>query len=95
MEREVCSSARASKAQRSRIINKVEGPNKILKEIKEDVSTLSKMSTSHSIYFKQLEIQMGKISSNLNPRQERGLPSDTMADPTKFKWDLKSCHTIK
>ena len=53
----------------------------MLKGIKEDVSTLSQTATSHSVLIKQLETQMGHISSHLNPRQQGGLPSDTMANP--------------
>ncbi|WMV37774.1 hypothetical protein MTR67_031159, partial [Solanum verrucosum] len=65
----------------SRILNKVEGSDKVLKEMKKDVSTLNQTMTYHSVFIKQLEIQMAQISSHLNPRQKGGLPSDTMANP--------------
>jgi len=57
-----------------------------LKEMKEDVSTLNQAVTSQSICIKKLETQMGQILSHFNPRQQGGLPSDTIANPKNEAW---------
>lgn len=41
---------------------------------------LNQMIAPYSISIQLLETQRGQISSNLNPRQQGGLPSDTMKD---------------
>jgi len=62
------------------ILNKVEGTDKVLKEIKDDVSSLNQTVSSHSVSIKQLEIQTGQILAHLNPRPKGGLPSDTLVN---------------
>lgn len=45
--------------------------------------------TSHSVLIMNFETQMGHVSSHLNPQQQGGFPSDTMANPRmKFEGGL-------
>lgn len=55
------------------ILNKVEGLDKVLKQKKDDVSSLNQTITSHSISIKQLEAQIGQVSTYLNLRPKGGL----------------------
>ncbi|WMV13902.1 hypothetical protein MTR67_007287 [Solanum verrucosum] len=64
-----------------RIYDKAEGSNKVLKDLKNDFSTLSQMVTSHLDSLKQLETQLGQIVTHLNPRQKGTLRSDTISNP--------------
>ncbi|WMV09237.1 hypothetical protein MTR67_002622 [Solanum verrucosum] len=65
----------------ARILNKVEVSDKVLKEIKDDVSSLNQMVTSYSVFIKQLQTKMGQISAHLNSMPKGGLPSDTLVNP--------------
>ncbi|WMV13810.1 hypothetical protein MTR67_007195 [Solanum verrucosum] len=58
----------------SRIINKVEGSDEVLKEMKEDFSSLNKKVNSHSDSIKQLEFQISQLSAQLESKPQRVLP---------------------
>ncbi|WMV33439.1 hypothetical protein MTR67_026824 [Solanum verrucosum] len=64
-----------------RIYNKVEGVDKVLEDLKNNFSTLNQTVISYLVSIKQLETQLGQISTHLNPRQKRTLTSDTIPNP--------------
>lgn len=60
----------------TRIMNKVEASDKVLKEMKPSFSKLSQIVTSHSPSIKHLDTQLGNILAHLNQRPKGVLPSD-------------------
>lgn len=61
-----------------RILKGVEGSGKMLRKMKRNFLQLSKMVTSYLASIKQINNQLGQISSHLNTRKKGGLPSDTL-----------------
>lgn len=59
-------------------LHKVEGSDKVLKEIKADFFSLNQKVTVHSAAIKQLDIQLCQILAHLNHRQIIDLPSDML-----------------
>ena len=65
----------------TRIFIKFEGSDKGLKDLKNNLSTIYPIVTSHLVSIKKLETQVCEISAHLNPRKKGTLPSDTISNP--------------
>lgn len=76
----------------TRILNKVEALDEVLKEMKSNFSQLSQIVTSPSASIKHLETQLGMILAHLNQQPKVGLPSDIVAylkSETRSAWPLQ------
>lgn len=73
----------------TKIFNKVEWSNKIMNDLKNDLSTLCQTMASHSISIKLLETQLFHISTHLNARQNKMFPSDMIPISKNECWGIE------
>lgn len=66
-----------------KVLQRVESTNSGVKKMKGDLSNMSQIVDSHSTFIKQLEHQMGKLSTTLDKRKNGTLPSDTIKNLRK------------
>lgn len=62
------------------ILNRLKGTDKIVRELKEDFSQLTKTVVSHSTSIKKFKTQIGKIIALINAKPRSGLSSDKIAN---------------
>ncbi|XP_059302268.1 uncharacterized protein LOC132054241 [Lycium ferocissimum] len=77
----------------SRVLKKVESTDTFCKETRDEVKSMGQVVSSHSTSIKQLESQLGQISSILNQRQKGTLPSDTIANLANDEHKLNAITT--
>uniref|UniRef100_M1DM53 Integrase core domain containing protein n=1 Tax=Solanum tuberosum TaxID=4113 RepID=M1DM53_SOLTU len=67
----------------AKVLHKDESTDAWVKEMKGDLSGMSQLVDSYTTSIKQIEQQLGKLSTLLNQRKNGSLPSDTIQNPKK------------
>ncbi|XP_049394753.1 uncharacterized protein LOC125859056 [Solanum stenotomum] len=67
----------------AKVLQKVESIDAGVKEMRGDFSSMSQLVDSHTTSIKQIEQQLGQLSTSLNQRKNGSLSSDTIQNPKK------------
>ncbi|XP_015170077.1 uncharacterized protein [Solanum tuberosum] len=67
----------------AKVLQKVESTDAGVKEMRSDFSSMSQLVDSHTTSIKQIEQQLGQLSTSLNQRKNESLPSYTIQNPKK------------